>query len=537
MVISWRSVKFVLGCGVTAMGMGAHAAPGDAFWLPTLVDHFDGPAGALPDASVWKIETGGGGWGNNELQTYTTSPDNVSLDGQGNLAITAREGWTQGTDGIWRQYTSARITTQGNFSQTYGRFEANIRLPVGQGLWPAFWMLGDDIAWEGWPQSGEIDILENIGSEPNVVHGTIHGPGYSGGDGIGGSYYNPGGNWFNDTFHIFAVEWSPNHIEWFVDGNSYQTFTPETLGGREWVFNNDFFMILNVAVGGGFPGSPNGSTSFPQQMLVDYVAVYEQGIETRAAVQSGGFNDNNDAWWLYDNSYIEEHDALSGPSRLALNGEGDSALKLFGTFNNESAETQALQPFHEIIGGETHLFSSAVRTNSDDSIAGTGNRLELFVAYYDNYYQWMGEQSIVALDGGSEEDIWQFVDFEFTALHSAAYADIGFRFVQPGLEGGAAWADNVRFGLLSEIGLTGDLDGDGVVGVGDLDLLLANWGQAMPGSRLDADGDGVIGEGDLAIVQATFGRAAPTHSTVPVPGSAALLIVSALTMGVRRRRR
>ena len=535
MVVRWRSVKFVLGCGVTAMAMGAHAAPGDAVWLPTLVDDFDGPAGTLPDASVWNIETGGNGWGNNELQTYTTSPDNVSLDGQGNLAITAREGWTQGTDGIWRQYTSARITTQGNFSQTYGRFEARLDIPVGQGVWPAFWMLGEDIASQGWPLAGEIDIMENIGSVPGTVHGTIHGPGYAGGDGIGASYNHPGGQAFGQTFHTFAVEWTPGRIDWFVDGNLFQTLTPNDLGGDNWVFDDDFFLLLNVAVGGNWPGAPDGSTSFPQQMLVDYVAVYERAVETRTQLQSGQFNQNNDAWLLESNSYIQTHDPGAGPSQIALNGEGDAALKLFGSFDNASPETQTLQSFMAVAEGQTHLFSAAVRTNSDDSIADTSNRLELFVAFYDGYNRWLGEQRIVALDSGSEEDTWQYIDFEFTPLAGAAYADIGFRFVQPGLEGGAAWVDNVRFGLLSEIGLTGDLDGDGVVGVGDLDLLLANWGQAMPGSRLDADGDGVIGEGDLAVVQATFGRAAPTHSTVPVPGSAALLAVSALTMGMRRR--
>ncbi|MCY9784118.1 family 16 glycosylhydrolase [Nocardiopsis sp. EMB25] len=244
----------------------SRAAPGDLVWA----DEFDGPAGSAPDPARWRHETGDHGWGNAELQNYTTSRANSALDGNGNLVITAR----RESDG---SYTSARMTTQDRFERAYGRFEARIRIPEGQGIWPAFWMLGDSFPDTPWPDSGEIDIMENIGREPHLVHGTVHGPGYSGAEGIGAPYAHPQGWAFADDFHVFAVDWTPDAITWSVDGVAFQTLTPADLGGDPWVFDHPFFMILNVAVGGTWPGYPDGTTRFPQQMLVDYVRVYDNG--------------------------------------------------------------------------------------------------------------------------------------------------------------------------------------------------------------------------------------------------------------------
>ena len=158
----------------------------------------------------------------------------------------------------------------------YGRIEARIQIPRGQGLRPAFWMLGDNIAQVGWPDCGEIDIMENIGKEPRRVHGTVHGPGYSGVQGITGAYDLVGGaNAFADDFHVFAIEWDADSIRWYVDDVRYQTFTPRNLPGR-WVYEHPFFIILNVAVGGYWPGSPDSTTVLPQTMRVDYVRVYER---------------------------------------------------------------------------------------------------------------------------------------------------------------------------------------------------------------------------------------------------------------------
>lgn len=260
---------------ITTTGPAATRANAASAAAQTWADEFNGAAGSAPDASKWTLETGGSGNGNNELQYYTNSTQNASLDGNGNLVITARKSSGSGLQ-CWYgacQYTSARLNTARTFTQAYGRYEARIKIPRGQGIWPAFWMLGDDLGSAGWPNSGEIDIMENVGYEPNTVHGTIHGPGYSGGAGIGASYSLPGGKAFADDFHTFAVDWSPNALVWSVDGQTYQTRTPADVNGNKWVFDHPFFIILNLAVGGNWPGSPDGSTAFPQTMTVDYVRV------------------------------------------------------------------------------------------------------------------------------------------------------------------------------------------------------------------------------------------------------------------------
>jgi beta-glucanase (GH16 family) len=248
-----------------------------AEWTLAWSDEFDGPAGGPVDGTKWVAETGGHGWGNKERQYYTARAENVSLDGTGHLVITARAEPHAASFTCWYGtcgYTSARLKTQGRFAQRYGRFEARIRVPRGQGIWPAFWMLGTDIDDVGWPRSGEIDVMENIGREPAIVHGTMHGPGYSGASSIGGAHTLASGS-FADDYHVFAVEWMPGEIRWLVDDTEYRRSTPASLpAGATWVFDHPFFMLLNVAVGGEWPGDPDASTQFPQQMLVDYVRVY-----------------------------------------------------------------------------------------------------------------------------------------------------------------------------------------------------------------------------------------------------------------------
>ncbi|GAA2129726.1 ricin-type beta-trefoil lectin domain protein [Streptomyces synnematoformans] len=249
---------------------GSAAAP----YAVTFEDNFDGPAGSAVDGGKWLTETGDN-VNNHERQYYTAGNANAALDGQGNLVITARRE-NPGNYQCWYgrcEYTSARLNTSGRFTTTYGHVEARMKLPRGQGMWPAFWMLGNDIGQVGWPASGEIDVMENVGFEPGTVHGTLHGPGYSGSGGIGAGYTLPGGQQFADAFHTFAMDWSPNRITWSVDGNVYQTRTPADLGGRDWVFDKPFFLILNLAVGGYWPGDPDGSTVFPQRLVVDHVRV------------------------------------------------------------------------------------------------------------------------------------------------------------------------------------------------------------------------------------------------------------------------
>ncbi len=255
--------------GLTA-GACRHEATGPEL-SPLVVswqDEFDGPAGQSPDAAKWGYDLGTG-WGNHQLEYDTARPENVALDGQGHLVITARR-----EDYLGCAYTSARINTAGRFQQTRGRFEARLKLPLGQGLWPAFWLLGADYASNPWPACGEIDIMEYRGQSPRIVHGSLHGPGYSGGSAITHPFQAPRGDFASD-FHVFAVDWDESSIRWSVDGTTYATATPADLpAGATWVFGHPFFVILNVAVGGDFVGGPDAATVFPQTMVVDYVRVY-----------------------------------------------------------------------------------------------------------------------------------------------------------------------------------------------------------------------------------------------------------------------
>jgi beta-glucanase (GH16 family) len=235
----------------------AHAVP-----APSWSDEFDGPRNAPPDPGRWTYDIGASGWGNRELQTYTASAQNVHLDGQGHLVIHV-ESTASG-------FTSARLKTKGLFAAQFGRVEARIKLPSGQGIWPAFWMLGID--GRTWPDCGEIDVMENIGREPDAVHGTVHGPGYSGAKGITATFALPNHHRFADDFHTFTIQWAPQTISFYVDDVRYHTVTPASLpAGAPWVFDHPFFLLLNVAVGGNFPGAPDATTQFPQEMLVDYV--------------------------------------------------------------------------------------------------------------------------------------------------------------------------------------------------------------------------------------------------------------------------
>jgi len=238
-------------------------------WKLVWSDEFDGRANTLPDASKWSYDLGKKGWGNHELENYTQWLQNVHMDGHGHLIIRALRDSSGG-------YTSARLKTQGKFSTSYGRIEASIKLPYGQGIWPAFWALGADINKVGWPGCGEIDIMENIGKEPGIQHGSLHGNGYSDGHSITGAYSLPKGEKLSDHFHVYAIVWSADQVEFLFDGHSYLSVTAQSLKpGTKWAFNHPFFLLLNVAVGGDWPGSPDDTTVFPQEMTVDYVRVYK----------------------------------------------------------------------------------------------------------------------------------------------------------------------------------------------------------------------------------------------------------------------
>ena len=239
-----------------------------SIWRITWYDEFDGANGQVPDLSRWSFDTGGE-WGQNELQYYTNRSINAHVE-NGLLLITA-----QREDFLGNEYTSARLTTQSIFEQKYGRFEARIKLPSGRGLWPAFWLLGNNIDQVHWPYCGEIDVMEYLGHEPSVVYGSVHSPNPFDIRVHTTSFSLYRGQSFSDDFHLFAVEWQPAEIRFFVDGAQYVSFTPQQLmPGETWVYDHPFFIILNMAVGGAWPGNPDPSTVFPQSMVVDYIRVY-----------------------------------------------------------------------------------------------------------------------------------------------------------------------------------------------------------------------------------------------------------------------
>lgn len=286
----WRSTVLCVP-GISAVAIlafaalpGKSAAPQPAA-RETLVwsDEFNAQAArSRPDPANWTYETGGGGWGNQELETYCAYGSNAApcdaaepnswVGRDGYLHIVARRVGHG-------QYTSARLTSQGQRIFQYGRIEARIKIPRGQGMWPAFWMLGDDVKTVHWPACGEFDIMENIGRTPETVYGSIHGTGFTG-EIISNRYSLPNHAAFADHFHIYGMLWSPGKVQFYVDSptNVYATETPADLPpGAVWPFDKGkFFFLLNLAVGGAWPGNPDARTKFPQEMLVDWVRVYQE---------------------------------------------------------------------------------------------------------------------------------------------------------------------------------------------------------------------------------------------------------------------
>ena len=226
------------------------------------------------DPSAWTVEGGDGcpnicGWGNNELEYYTPRPENLFFQ-DGKMLIEARKENYSG-----KNYTSSKIVSRGKKIFKYGRVDIRAKLPRGRGIWPALWMLPQNNVYGGWPRSGEIDIMELVGHEPGKVYGTLHyGPG-PGSTQISRGYNLPGGATFNDEFHVFSIEWKMDQIKWYVDGILFSTVNKADVGAATWPFNEDFFFIMNLAVGGNWPGNPDASTYFPQWLIVDYIRVYQ----------------------------------------------------------------------------------------------------------------------------------------------------------------------------------------------------------------------------------------------------------------------
>ena len=232
----------------------------------TWSDEFNG---TTLDPTSWNYEIGGSGWGNHELEYYTSSTNNAFLS-SGNLVIEARKE-TMGSN----NYTSARLTTFGKRQFTYGRIDIRAKLPVSKGMWPALWMLGSNISTVPWPGCGETDIMELIGTNPKQVIGSIHWAKADGSNGTINNGYSLSAGDFSTQFHVFSLIWKQNSIQMLVDDQVYMTGTSSQVTSGIWPFNAPSFFIFNVAVGGDWPGSPDASTIFPQRMLVDYIRVFQ----------------------------------------------------------------------------------------------------------------------------------------------------------------------------------------------------------------------------------------------------------------------
>lgn len=281
-----RAVRvLVLGALAGCAANGPSNPPTSAAWIQAWSDEFDGAAGTGIDATKWRYDTADGcassncGWGNNEKEYYSTAPDNISLNGQGQLAIVARV--IPAAAGLTCyygpcRYSSAKITTRGKMEMTPSRIVARIKLAPGQGLWPAFWLLGTNIGTVGWPASGELDIMENRGSAPSITSSAIHGPGYSGNTPFVHARALDLGT-YTDSFHVFAVEWDSLAVRFSVDDTVHYVVTRgEVERYGKWAFDQPFFVILNEAIGGHFDGDPASDSIFPATMLVDYVRVYRR---------------------------------------------------------------------------------------------------------------------------------------------------------------------------------------------------------------------------------------------------------------------
>jgi beta-glucanase (GH16 family) len=271
------ALAVLAGAGLTS-GADAQAADrgaGGLRWDRVWSDGFGGPAGSRPNPRKWTYDIGGWGWGNGQQQTNTSDPANVRMDGNGNLLITARRETHTGPDGITRQYTSGRLKTEGIFAVRYGRIAARVRVPVGQGIWPTFWMLGNDIRRVGFPECGEIDLMELRGDQPNILYGTVHGPGPEG-ENIGPGAILDYGRSLATRFHVYEVRWTRRAVRFRMDGRKYgavwRQYYPE---GADWVYDHRMFLLLNLAVGGEWPGPPDSSTPFPAKLKADWVRVWK----------------------------------------------------------------------------------------------------------------------------------------------------------------------------------------------------------------------------------------------------------------------
>ena len=456
----FRKLSLLLVCGILS-GLGAVAQTGTG-WTLVWSDEFTQADGSSPDSSKWTYDTGGGGWGNGELEYYTSRTSNARIEA-GNLVIEARQ-----ENYLGSSFTSARLKSQGKASWTYGRIEARIKIPRGQGIWPAFWMLGTNIPSAGWPTCGEIDIMENIGKEPTLVHGTIHGPGYSGGNGIGGANSLPGSATFADDFHIYAVEWKTNSIKWFVDGLQFFSVNPASLpGGAAWVFTQPQFLLLNVAVGGGWPGNPDATTIFPQRMLVDYVRIYAPtnlpacgaNLPNNPGFEAGGLAN----WIPYGAGF---NTVLETIANVPVHDD-TNVFKLFGQFNGVENYSGIFQDI-SVAAGQSFTASGWGLTPGGDSIAG-GNTAWFEVTFRDATSNVLSLYRSAAISTSTPIGVWLNLAVtnqvnpttlvvigtvtNLVAPTGTAFARYQVVFRQPLTAAGAVLCDDLRLALAGSSGI------------------------------------------------------------------------------------
>lgn len=447
----------------TAAGLASAQCPGD-LWRLTFSDEFDGSS---LDASTWSNETGRWPY-NSELQYYQAS--NVSVR-DGFMAITATR------DARFNPpYASARINTRTSFLQRYGRFEMRARLPRGQGIWPAFWLLPQN----AWPP--EIDIMELLGHEPTKVYFTNHWGASSSPLSQSSSFSGPD---FSADFHTFACEWYPDRIDFFVDGVRRST---NINGGIPSV---PMYIILNVAVGGQWPGNPNASTPFPQQMVVDWVRAYEL-IEPVSQISNGGFESRGPTGQVPFFGWIRSGNAFTDAGVVRT---GVASGKLFGNFTG-GANTSWIAQDVLVTTGQTMAATGWFQTASSDRIAGA-NVASMIIEWRTSSNAVISRESVVAADATTPPGEWfrRVIGAEVPA--GAARARLLVEFRQPATATGSVFFDDLQFGPISCPPCISDFNRDGGIDGADLEAFFDAWEDG--GSRADVNQDGGIDGADVGV--------------------------------------
>jgi len=515
-------------CFCFAATLASAQVPNLPGWDLIWNDEFDG---AALDTTQWLALNRKDSF-NNEKQYYL--PDQIGVSG-GQLHITATDQPFGG-----KQYRSGLVQTL--TERTFGRFEVRADLPSTQGMWPAIWLLPQTV---NWPTGGEIDILENRGSQPNQVLGSYHwgtsvpahqfvNQSYTATD-AGGLPVN-----FQAGFHDYAVEWDPDQISYFVDGNPYFTVNSNTAP----ISSTPMSLIINLAVGGDFGGDPDGTTVFPQVMDIEYARYWQRNTAPPppppppSALINAGFDSGGGSlagWTPFGNPI---GNVLS---ELEVSFDGTHAMKIFGQFNGSPNQSGAYQGIAVTEGQEISASASAY-VRSLDTLAGKNNQVFMKLEYYSTFGGLLGspdflsEVQVLIADGTTLEDAWLQHQISDIAPTGAVEARISFVFDQPGFDNGAIHIDGVSLTALDPT-VIGDINGDGFVGVDDLNLILGAWNATIaPGAAADPSGDGFVGVDDLNLILGNWNSGTPPAEVV-IPEPTALITLGFYGLGILLRGR